>query len=218
MKKIYVSASTNPPKESELIDYVRKIDGIVDFMHCDVMDGKFVESKCLPSKMVKQINGISTVKLDVHLMIQSPIKKIKDFAKAGANIITVHYEALGTKTKVIHCLNKIKEFGCMRGLAINPDTPVEQIKPYLPLVDVVLVMSVVPGKSGQEFMKSVLPKIKTLSQLRFAKQYKYMIEVDGGINNKNSTILINNGADILVSGSFLYKSKDFKQTIFSLKY
>lgn len=218
MKKVMVSASTNPPKEDDLIDYVKKIDGIVDFMHCDVMDGKFVDSKCISSEKVKEINKISTVKLDCHLMVKNPTRKIKKFAKAGANLITVHYEAFKTKTGLKHCLNKIKELGCMCGLAINPDTKIEQIKKFLPIVDVVLVMSVVPGKSGQEFMFSVLHKIKTLSQIRFAKGFKYLIEVDGGINNKISATLINNGADILVSGSFLYKSNDYKQTIFSLKY
>ena len=218
MKKIFVSASTNPPKETELLDYVRKIDGLVDFMHCDVMDGKFVEAKCLSSEMVKQINEISTVKLDVHLMVNNPLSQIEKYAKAGANIITVHYEALSSDVKVRHCLNKIKNCGCLCGLSISPDTKVESIKKFLPLVDLVLVMSVVPGKSGQEFMFSILHKIKTLSQLRFAKKYNYLIEVDGGINDKISATLINNGADILVTGSFLFKSKDYKQTIYSLKY
>ena len=218
MKRVMVSASTNPPKEDDLIDYVKKIDGLIDFMHCDVMDGKFVKSKCLSSEKVKEINEISSVKLDCHLMVKNPTKKIKRFAKAGANLITVHYEAFKSKIKLRHCLNKIKEYNCLCGLAINPDTKVEQIKRFLPIVDVVLVMSVVPGKSGQEFMFSVLHKIKTLSQIRFAKKYNYLIEVDGGINNKISATLINNGADILVSGSFLYKSSDYKQTIFSLKY
>lgn len=218
MKKVMISASTNPPKEQDLIEYVKKIDGLVDFMHCDVMDGKFVQEKCLSSEKVKEINKISTVKLDCHLMVKHPIRQIKKYAKAGANIITVHFEAFKTNRGVIQCLNKIRRNGCLCGLSISPDTKIEQIKKFLPMLDLILVMSVVPGKSGQEFMFSVLHKIKTLSQIRFAKNYNYFIEVDGGINNKISATLINNGADILVSGSFLYKSNNYKETIFSLKY
>lgn len=218
MKKIYVSASTNPPKENELLDYVRKIDGIVDFIHCDHMDGKFVLATCLPCSLVKQINSVSTAKLDVHLMCEKPQKVVKNFAKAGANIITVHYEAFDNKFQLVQCLKQIKKLGCLVGIAIKPQTPVSKIVDVLSLINLVLIMSVEPGKSGQTFMFEVLHKIKTLSQLRFKHSYKYFIEVDGGINNKISTTLINNGADILVSGKYLFKAQDYKQAIFGLKY
>lgn len=216
MKNILISASTNPA-EKDLIEYVKKIDNLVDFMHCDVMDGKFVASKCLSSDIVKQINNISTIKLDTHLMVENPQNLIKDYAEAGSNIITVHYEAFKTISQLKRCLEKIKKLKCLCGVSVNPSTSIKEIEPILNKVDLVLVMSVVPGKSGQSFNYEVLPKVKTLSQLRFKYSYKYLIEVDGGINNENCATIINNGADILVSGSYLYNSKDYKQAISALK-
>lgn len=217
MKKVFIGASTNPPKEENLLDYIKQIDNIIDFVHCDYMDGIFTPTKCLSYKMVKQINEISTAKLDVHIMAKNPQKIVKNFAESGANIISVHYEAFDNKSQIKSCLKNIKKLGCLCGLAINLETSVETIKQFLPLVDVVLVMSVTPGKSGQQFEEKSVYKVKTLSQLRFKYNYNYLIEVDGGINIQNSAILVNNGADILVSGSFLYNSENKNQTIINLK-
>lgn len=216
MKKIMISASTNPA-EKDLLQYVKKIDGLVDFMHCDVMDGEFVPAKCLSSEEVKKINEISTVKLDTHLMCVNPEKLIEEYARAGSNIITVHYETFNNEKQLIKCINKIKSHNVLAGVSINPETPIENIKNVLPHINLVLVMSVNPGKSGQTFIKKTIFKIKTLSQLRFKYGYKYFIEVDGGINNENCATIINNGADILVTGNYLYKSTDYKGSILALK-
>lgn len=217
MKKVFIGASTNPPKEKNLIEYIKKVDNLVDFVHCDYMDGKFTELPCLSSELVKKINECSSAKLDVHIMANNPQNIVGDFAKSGANLITVHYEAFKNNSQIKKCLNKIKKLGCLCGLAINPETSVSNIKDFLPLLDVVLVMSVVPGKSGQKFEEKSVYKVKTLSQIRFKYNYNYFIEVDGGINNQNSAILINNGADILVSGSYLFNSKNINLDILKLK-
>lgn len=215
MKKyIYVSVSTDPIQEYQKIaDYALQMQGQADFLHCDVMDGEFVKNKTYDAQLVYSINQHSLTMLDVHLMCNEPLKIINDYLKAGANIITFHYEAFKNKNDIVEALNKIKEGKALAGLAFSPKTKVSDIKVYIHDFDVILVMSVEPGESGQKFMPEALEKIKELNKLREENGYKFKIEVDGGINAENVGEIIEAGADMIVSGSFVYKSQDKAQAI-----
>lgn len=217
-KNIMVSVSTDPIENyQDIIDYASQLQGYADFLHCDVMDGIFVKRKTINAQLVSNINSNSLIMLDVHLMCEEPLKEIKDFAKAGANIITIHYEAFKDKSKLQKCIEEIHELGCLAGLAFNPHTSVNEIKIYLYALDLVLVMGVVAGESGQKFMPEVLDKIKELDKIRISNNFSYKIEVDGGINQETAELVVKNGADILVSGSYVYKSKERLKTIKSLQ-
>ena len=210
MKKyIYVSVSTDPIKEYQRIaEYTKEMQGYADFLHCDVMDGKFVPAKTYDSQLVYDINQHSLIMLDVHLMCDEPLKSLDDYLKAGANILTVHYEAFKNKNDLIIAKQRIKDAHALAGLAINPDTDINEVKIYVHDFDVILVMSVYPGASGQKFIPQTVKKIEELNSLRESNDYKYKIEVDGGINEDNVKEVIDAGADIVVSGSFIYKSHD----------
>ena len=217
-KNVYVSVSTDPVKEySRVISYAKDLQGKVDMLHCDIMDGKFVENKTYDDKLVRNINQNSLIMLDVHLMCNEPLEKINDYLDAGANIVTIHYEAFKDKDDVVKAINKIKNANALVGMSIRPETPVKEIKMYLHLLDVVLVMSVVPGASGQSFMPEGLEKIKELDAIRSGNKYSFKIEVDGGVNDTNAGKIIESGADILVSGSYVYKAKDRVHAIKILK-
>ncbi len=219
MKKyFYISVSTDPIKEFQSIeDYAQEMQGQADFLHCDIMDGKFVESKTYDYTLVENINKHSLIMLDVHLMIQEPLKYIENYVNAGANIITFHYEAFEDKNKIIEAVKKVKDGGALVGLAIKPETPISDIKVFIHDFDVILVMSVEPGASGQKFMPMALEKVATLDRLRKDNDYKYKIEVDGGIVPENARLLCEKGADMLVSGSFVYKAKDRFEAIDQLR-
>ncbi len=217
-KDVLISVSTDPVQDYQsLIDYVKDIQGKVDFLHCDVMDGIFVDRKTISAQMINNINANSSIMLDVHLMCNEPLKSIKEFAKAGANIITVHYEAFSEKDKLNKCIDEIHKSDCLAGLAFNPSTSIKDIKVYLHKLDLVLAMSVVPGKSGQKFMTDVLEKIKELDKIRRENSFKYKIEVDGGINPETAPQAVEAGVDILVSGSYIYQAKDRELAIKTLK-
>ncbi len=217
-KNLIIAPSTDPCPLADLIEYAKEVlrDG-ADWIHCDIMDGKFVERKTFDeivlSLLSKRVNSI----IDVHLMIENPIDKLQTYAQAGANIITVHYEALGGTISTINAINKIHELGCKAGLSIKPQTPVSAIENYLPFVDLVLVMSVEPGESGQPFMQESLSKIAELSQLREMNEYEFQIEVDGGINEQTAGAVVSLGADILVVGSAIFNSKNRGSLIRQLK-
>ena len=146
--------------------------------------------------------------LDVHLMCKEPKDIIDDYIKAGSNIITIHYEAFKNKEDIVECIKKIKKAGLLAGLSFKPETSIKEIKIFAYAVDVFLIMSVEPGESGQKFLNGILDSISQLDQLRQSNNYHYKIEVDGGINNENCKEIIDRGADILVSGSFVYNSQD----------
>lgn len=160
MKKyIYVSVSTDPIKEYQRIaEYTKEMQGYADFLHCDVMDGKFVPAKTYDSQLVYNINQHSLIMLDVHLMCDEPLKSLDDYLKAGANILTVHYEAFKNKNDLIIAKQKIKDAHALAGLAINPDTDINEVKIYVHDFDVILVMSVYPGASGQKFIPQTVKK------------------------------------------------------------
>lgn len=177
----------------------------VDYLHFDVMDGHFVPNLTFGPEMVAQMNKKTRLPLDVHLMIEKPEQSIAQYAKAGAMIITVHYEACTDLKKVV---NLIKENGCKAGVVINPDTPAEKIKEFLPDVSMVLQMTVKPGFGGQKFIDSTINNIKKLTKWREEEGYDFLIEVDGGINKDTAAVCVENGVDVLVVGSYFIDSPD----------
>lgn len=217
-KDVFVSVSTDPVKDYQaVVDYAKEMQGIADFLHCDVMDGEFVERTTYDAQLVSNINQNSLIALDVHLMCDEPFLQIDDYLEAGANIITVHYEAFKNKDKIIEAIKKIKKHDALAGISIKPATQVKEIKLFLHDVDVVLVMSVEPGLSGQKFMTDSLEKIKELDRIRKENNFRFKIEVDGGVNNINAKEIVEAGGDMLVSGSFIFKADDKKSAIESLK-
>ena len=184
---------------------------ISDYIHLDIMDGSFVNRNTKDLFDIKKIKNLSKIPLDVHLMVDNPLDEIEIYSKMNPRIITVHIE---NNKNVNECIELIKSKNSEVGLAINPNTEISLINPYLNSVDMVLVMSVYPGKGGQNFIESTFEKVKQLEKLK--KKNNFKISVDGGVNNTNSTNLKNLGADILVSGSFLIKNSDLDNAIKSL--
>ncbi|UFU00985.1 ribulose-phosphate 3-epimerase [Radiobacillus kanasensis] len=184
--------------------------GGADYIHVDAMDGHFVPNITIGPLIVDAIRPITELPLDVHLMIENPDTYIPDFAKAGADIITVHQEACPHLHRTIHL---IKEYGVKAGVVINPATPVETIKPILPDVDLVLLMTVNPGFGGQSFISSVLPKIKEVAALKEQLGAHYEIEVDGGVNVSTAKLCMDAGANVLVAGSAVFGQEDRQEAI-----
>jgi len=215
---VYVSVSTDPIESYEgIIEYAKELQFDADFLHCDVMDGKFVEKVNYDYALVKNINANAIIPLDVHLMVEEPMKDLPNYVKAGANIITLHYEAFANKEELVEAINYIKANNCLAGLSLNPDTQFKEIKPYCYNIDLLLVMSVVPGMSGQKFIPNTIKKIKEINAFREENNLDFKIEVDGGVNPDNAKKLIECGVDILVSGSFIYKAQNRREAIEQLK-
>lgn len=181
-----------------------------DFIHIDVMDGHFVPNITIGPLVVKAVKKVATIPLDVHLMIESPDRYIKEFADSGADIITVHAEA---SVHLHRSIQNIKECGVKAAVSINPATPLNCIEFILPLVDMVLLMSVNPGFGGQKFIPEVLPKIKELKRIIVDNKFKAEIEVDGGVTIDNVAEVHKAGADIVVMGNAFYNSKDYAETV-----
>ncbi|EPA0827444.1 ribulose-phosphate 3-epimerase [Enterococcus hirae] len=191
---------SNLQRDIELVE-----KGGADYIHVDVMDGQFVPNITFGPNIVQAIRPITKLPLDVHLMIVDPEKYIPAFAKAGADIITVHVEA----TSHIHrALQMMKDLGVKSGVVINPGTPITMIKHVLPIADQVLVMTVNPGFGGQSFIEETVEKIAELSELREQNNWHYSIEVDGGIVPETAQICQKAGADVFVAGSYIYNSED----------
>lgn len=191
---------SNLQRDIELVE-----KGGADYIHVDVMDGQFVPNITFGPNIVQAIRPITKLPLDVHLMIVDPEKYIPAFAKAGADIITVHVEA----TPHIHrALQMMKDLGVKSGVVINPGTPITMIKHVLPIADQVLVMTVNPGFGGQSFIEETVEKIAELSELREQNNWDYSIEVDGGIVPETAQICQKAGADVFVAGSYIYNSED----------
>lgn len=191
---------------SDLRNEIKKVeDANADWIHVDVMDGRFVPNITIGAPVVKCIRDITKLPLDVHLMIVEPEKHIKDFAKAGADIITVHAEAC---THLQRTLSLVKEQGCKAGLSFNPHTPIDSLRYVLEDVDLVLIMTVNPGFGGQSFISSVVPKISSVKKMfQDANLQDKYIEVDGGISIKTAPIVRSAGANVLVAGSAIYSLK-----------
>ncbi len=186
-----------------------------DYIHIDVMDGRFVPNITIGPCVVKSIRNLTDIPFDVHLMIIEPEKYINAFVEAGADIITVHLEA----TIHLHRLVEyIKSKGKCAGVSINPATPVESLIEIIPFVDLILIMSVNPGFGGQKFIPTTLEKIKKLKEVISQYEIKPLIEVDGGVNLENAKLLKDAGVDILVAGSAIFNSENYEATIKGLKY
>jgi ribulose-phosphate 3-epimerase len=183
-----------------------------DWFHIDVMDGVFVPNISFGIPVIKSIKKVAEKPLDVHLMIVDPDRYIQKFKSVGADILTVHYEACTHLHRTIH---KIKEEGMKAGVALNPHTSVDSIKDVLADLDLVCIMSVNPGFGGQSFINNTYNKVRKLAALK--KQNNFLIEIDGGVNSENARKLIDSGADVLVAGSFVFRSADPMKTISSIK-
>lgn len=190
-----------------------------DLVHCDVMDGTFVEPITFGGQMVKNIRKITDLPLDVHLMIEHPKTQIKFFAEAGADIITVHYEACKkiSDTYLEETLRLIKSYGVKCGAVINPDADASVLYPVLHLCDMVLVMSVFPGYGGQKFIPSSLENVKKLKEYARANGLNYDIEIDGGVTVDNAEEIRNAGANVLVAGSAVFKAADMSAAITAIR-
>ena len=213
MKKIQISPSILSADFSQLGNEIKRLEESgADMIHVDVMDGHFVPNLTIGPPVIKALKKNSSLLFDVHLMISPVHKYIEAYSDAGADIITIHPEATDDLRKSIL---KIKELKKKVGISLNPETKIDTILNFLQQIDLVLVMSVNPGFGGQKFMPEVISKIKMLKKIQEEKKIDFDIEIDGGINFENSKIAIKAGANILVSGTTIFKSNngDIKKNI-----
>lgn len=196
---------------SNLEAEIKRVEGIAQWLHLDVMDGHFVPNISFGVPVIKSIRPKTDIFFDTHLMIENPIKYVDAFCEAGSDLITFHYEATGVKT--LETIEKIKSKGIKAGISIKPNTSVEAIKDYINLVDLVLIMTVEPGFSGQKFMEDAAKKISLVREI----SPDVIIQVDGGINDTTGAYCKSLGATSLVAGNYVYKAKDIKAAIESLK-
>ncbi|WP_291573411.1 ribulose-phosphate 3-epimerase [Clostridium sp. UBA4548] len=185
-----------------------------DMIHIDVMDGMFVPNISFGVPIIKSIRGLTKLTFDVHLMIEEPSRYIKDFVDAGADIITVHYEA---DRHLDRTINYIKSFGVKAGVSLNPATSVNSIKHLIPNLDMVLIMSVNPGFGGQKYIPYCGDKIKEVKELAEKYNKNLLIEVDGGIDSTNIGTVVNSGANVIVAGSAVFKNNNIEENIKALK-
>ena len=217
MKKIQISPSILSADFSQLGNEIKKLEKAgADMIHVDVMDGHFVPNLTIGPPVIKALRSNTKLPFDVHLMISPVHKYIKDYAEAGADIITIHPEATDN---LKNSIQYIKELGKKVGVSLNPETKTDIIKGLLREIDLILIMSVHPGFGGQKFIPETISKIKELKNIKLKENLKFDIEVDGGIDFNNSKLVIEAGANILVSGTTIFKNNngDIKKNIETLK-
>ena len=207
-KKISVSFLSSKDEKKDLIKLNRTS---ADYIHVDVMDGHFVRKRNKPFKRLNKMSNVLSKRLDVHLMEKKPAKNINRFALLNTEYITVHVEI----DKVDEYLDQIKDYGIKCGLAINPDTDISMLDPYLEKIDMILIMSVYPGKGGQEFIEDTIKKILKIKKTLVSKKLKVKLSVDGGIDDKIAKRL--DFVDIIVSGSYIIESDDFEKAINTIR-
>lgn len=199
---------------NHLAEEVKKVEELgVQWLHLDIMDGHFVPNISFGPDVIKALRPNSKLVFDVHLMIEKVENYFQKYIDAGADYLTFHFEA--TKD-IASLIKKIKATGTKVGISLKPATPASVLKPYLKDLDLILVMTVEPGFGGQSFMSDMVPKIKELKDLKEQNNYNYLISVDGGINGDTSKIVSETGADVVVAGTYLFKSPDIKERIEAL--
>ena len=217
MPKIIVAPSILAADFSQLADEVHRVEQAgADWIHCDIMDGHFVDNISFGPEIVGIVRRETNLPLDVHLMIRRPDHYAPRFVKAGANSITVHVEQKANHD-VEKTLRAIRDAGCRPGLSLNPATPFESVEPFLDKIDILLVMTVHPGFGGQSFRPETMKKVKRATEWNRSHARKIDIEVDGGINAETARLSIQNGANVLVAGTSIFRAKDYREAIRELR-
>jgi ribulose-phosphate 3-epimerase len=213
MERIIVAPSILAADFSRLSDEIHRVEAAgADWIHCDIMDGHFVDNISFGPEIVGIVRGLTSLPLDVHLMIEHADHYVPRFVKAGANSITIHVER-EAKHDVEKTLRQIQDTGCRAGLTLNPETPFDLIEPFLDKIDLLLIMTVHPGFGGQPFRADQMQKVKRARSLKG----EIDIEVDGGINAKTAKVSIENGANVLVAGTSIFHSNDYAKAIRELR-
>ncbi len=217
MRPILIAPSILAADFSRLADEIERVEKAgADWIHCDIMDGHFVDNISFGPAIVKTVRGLTSLPLDVHLMIERPDHYLPRFIEAGADSITVHVES-ESKHDVAQSLQQIRAAGLRAGITLNPATPFSLLEEHLAAVDLVLIMTVHPGFGGQAFREDQMEKVQRARTWRDAHQAKFDIEVDGGINAATAQLAISNGANVLVAGTSIFKSADYAEAIRALR-
>ena len=217
MGKVIIAPSILAADFSRLAEEIHRVEAAgADWIHCDIMDGHFVDNISFGPDVVRLVRKETSLPLDVHLMIEHADHYVPRFIKAGANSITVHVEP-EAKHDVLKTLQKIRDTGCRVGLTLNPETRIELIEPFLDKFDILLVMTVHPGFGGQPFRADQMEKVRRAAKWNQSRRHKIDIEVDGGINPETARISIENGANVLVAGTSIFHSDDYAKAIRELR-
>lgn len=217
MGKVIIAPSILAADFSRLAEEIHRVEAAgADWIHCDIMDGHFVDNISFGPDVVRLVRKETSLPLDVHLMIEHADRYVPRFVEAGANSITVHVEP-EARHDVQKTLQQIRDGGCLAGLTLNPETAIETIEPFLGSFDILLVMTVHPGFGGQPFRADQMEKVKRAAEWNESIERKIDIEVDGGINPKTARISIENGANVLVAGTSIFRSDDYAKAIRELR-